>query len=173
MSKASRTATCSRRRRRLGPRESRQISGPYALTGDDVHAGRKFDDAIARGSWWIDIHCPLGNTYPVHLCVKECPKEVECPFWAAEHDTMRSKKDLYPPRDDWYEIPYRSLLSVGVPNLLAVGALYLGNTRGHGRGACDGDVRGDRPGSGGRRRRWLCAGAKTPARSTSSACRQP
>ena len=105
----------------VGPRESRQIVGPYALTGDDVHAGRKFDDAIARGSWWIDIHCPLGNTYPVHLCMKECPKGADCPFWASEHDHMFAKNDLYPPKGDWYGIPYRSLLSVGAPNLLASG----------------------------------------------------
>jgi hypothetical protein len=105
----------------VGPRESRQIVGPYALTGDDVHRGAKCDDAIARGSWWIDIHCPLGNTYPVHLCTVECPRGADCPFWAAEHDRMRSRAELYPPKGDWYDIPYRSLLSVGVPNLLASG----------------------------------------------------
>ncbi len=105
----------------VGPRESRQIVGPYALTGDDVVAGRKFDDAIARGSWWIDIHCPLGNTYPVHLCVVECPMGAECPYWRAEHDNMRSRDRLYPPESDWYDIPYRCLLSVKVPNLLASG----------------------------------------------------
>jgi len=105
----------------IGPRESRQISGPYALTGEDVRAGRKFEDAIARASWWIDIHCPLGNTYPVHLCVKECAEGAACPFWAAEHERMWLHKDMYPPVGDWYEIPYRCLLSVGVPNLLASG----------------------------------------------------
>lgn len=105
----------------VGPRESRQIMGPYALTGDDIHQGRKFADAIARGSWWIDIHCPLGYTYPVHLCVVECPKGADCPFWAAEYPHMRSRQDLYPPPGDWYDIPYRSLLSVAVPNLLASG----------------------------------------------------
>ena len=105
----------------VGPRESRQLVGPYALTGDDIHQGRKFPDAIARGSWWIDIHCPLGHTYPVHLCVVECPKGADCPFWAAEYPRLRSRKDLYPPQGDWYDIPYRSLLSVAVPNLLASG----------------------------------------------------
>jgi len=105
----------------VGPRESRQIVGPYALTGDDVHLGRKFEDAIARGSWWIDIHCPLGNTWPVHLCTVECPKGADCPYWASEHAHMRSRSALYPPKGDWYDIPYRSLVSVGVPNLLASG----------------------------------------------------
>ena len=105
----------------VAPRESRQVVGPYALTGHDVHNGQKFADGIARGSWWIDIHCPLGETYPVHLCVVECPRGADCPYWAAEHENMFSKEELYPPRDDWYEIPYRSLLSVAVPNLLSSG----------------------------------------------------
>ncbi len=106
----------------VGPRESRQVIGDYILTGEDVQQGRKFPDAVARGSWWIDIHCPLGHTYPVHLCTVECPRQEVCPFWAAEHDkTMRHKADLYPPDDDWYDIPYRSLTSKNLDNLLVSG----------------------------------------------------
>ncbi len=105
----------------VGPRESRQIVGPYALTGDDVHDGAKHEDAIARGSWWIDIHCPLGHAYPVHLCTVECPKGADCDYWSSHHESMRSRNELYPPSGDWYDIPYRSLLSVSVPNLLAAG----------------------------------------------------
>jgi ribulose 1,5-bisphosphate synthetase/thiazole synthase len=106
----------------IGPRESRQVVGDYTLTGDDVAEGRKFEDAVARGSWWIDIHCPLGETYPVHLCITECPQQEDCPFWAAEHDhSMRSKAELYPPDDDWYDIPYRSLTPQGIDNLLVSG----------------------------------------------------
>lgn len=106
----------------VGPRESRQVIGDYVLTGEDVHHGRKFADAVARGSWWIDIHCPLGHTYPVHLCIIECPRGETCPFWAAEHDkTMRKRADLYPPEDDWYDIPYRCLTPQGIDNLLVSG----------------------------------------------------
>jgi len=106
----------------VGPRESRQVMGDYVLTGDDVQQGRKFADAVARGSWWIDIHCPLGHTYPVHLCITECPRQENCPFWAAEHDkTMRARADLYPPDDDWYDIPYRCLTAKGIRNLLVSG----------------------------------------------------
>ena len=106
----------------VGPRESRQVLGDYVLTGDDVHEGRKFEDAVARGSWWIDIHCPLGQTYPVHLCVTECPRQQACPFWVAEHSkSMRSRADLYPPDDDWYDIPYRCLTAQGIDNLLVSG----------------------------------------------------
>ena len=106
----------------VGPRESRQVMGDYVLTGDDVQQGRKFDDAVARGSWWIDIHCPLGHTYPVHLCMTECPRQDKCSFWAAEHaSSMRAKVDLYPPDDDWYDIPYRCLTAKAVDNLLVAG----------------------------------------------------
>lgn len=106
----------------IGPRESRQIVGPYVLTGDDVHLGRKFDDSIARGSWWIDIHCPLGETYPIHLCERECPKQADCPYWAAEHETtMRTDAELYPPAGDWYDIPYRCMLPEGFENLAVAG----------------------------------------------------
>lgn len=106
----------------VGPRESRQAIGDYILTGDDVQQGRKFGDTIARGSWWIDIHCPLGHAYPVHLCIIECPRREACPFWVAEHDrTMRHRADLYPPDDDWYDIPYRCLTPQRVDNLLVSG----------------------------------------------------
>jgi len=106
----------------IGPRESRQVIGDYVLTGQDVQEGRKFDDAIARGSWWIDIHCPLGHTHPVHLCVIECPRRENCPFWLAEHDqSMIARENLYPPDDDWYDIPYRCLTPKGVDNLLVSG----------------------------------------------------
>lgn len=111
----------------VGPRESRQIVGSYALTGEDVSAGRKFEDAVARGSWWIDIHCPLGNTYPVHLCVVECPRQEMCPFWAANHERLYTRTGqgdgptVYPPEGDWYDIPYRCLVPNQVNNLLVSG----------------------------------------------------
>ncbi len=109
----------------VGPRESRQIVGSYALTGQDVHAGRKFPDAIARGSWWVDIHCPLGNTYPVHLCIVECPRQASCPFWAAEHGRMFTRQGnegtVFPPDNDWYDIPYRCLVPNAIDNLLVSG----------------------------------------------------
>jgi hypothetical protein len=42
-------------------RETRRIIGDYQLTADDVLAARKFDDAIARGAYPIDIHNPTGT----------------------------------------------------------------------------------------------------------------
>jgi FAD-dependent oxidoreductase family protein len=45
----------------VGVRETRRILGDYQLTADDVLAARKFEDAIARGAYPIDIHNPMGT----------------------------------------------------------------------------------------------------------------
>ena len=40
----------------LGHRTARRIHGRYTMTGDDVHEGRRFADAVATSSFGIDIH---------------------------------------------------------------------------------------------------------------------
>jgi hypothetical protein len=45
----------------IGVRETRRILGDYQLTVEDVLGARKFDDAIARGSYPVDIHNPKGS----------------------------------------------------------------------------------------------------------------
>jgi hypothetical protein len=45
----------------VGVRETRRIVGEYRLTADDVLNARKFDDAIARGAYPVDIHNPAGT----------------------------------------------------------------------------------------------------------------
>ena len=40
----------------LGHRTARRIHGRYTMTGEDVHEGRKFPDAVAESSFGIDIH---------------------------------------------------------------------------------------------------------------------
>ncbi|MDM5335895.1 FAD-dependent oxidoreductase [Fictibacillus enclensis] len=45
----------------IGIRESRRIEGNYVLTKEDVVAGRKFGDVIAKSGYPIDIHAPSGN----------------------------------------------------------------------------------------------------------------
>ena len=43
-----------------GKRESRRLLGPKVLLQDDVMLGRTFDDQIAYGGWWLDLHPPTG-----------------------------------------------------------------------------------------------------------------
>lgn len=50
----------------LGVRESRRIMGDYLLTGEDLIAGRQFEDAVAMGGYHIDIHRPAGTWVDSH-----------------------------------------------------------------------------------------------------------
>lgn len=45
----------------IGVRESRRITGDYVLSADDVLAGTRFPDAIAKCGAPIDIHAPAGS----------------------------------------------------------------------------------------------------------------
>jgi len=73
-------------------RAGRMIVGQYVLTGDDVLAGRKFPDAVARGAWPIE-----------------------------QWDTKGAVRFKYPPAGASYEIPARSLRAARVENLFMAG----------------------------------------------------
>ena len=58
-----------------GKRESRRFIGEYTLTQKDIEEGHKFEDAVAYGGWYLDVH-PSGGIYsnedfciqiPVHV----------------------------------------------------------------------------------------------------------
>ncbi len=78
-----------------GPRirESRKINGVYKLTVDDIIGNRMFTDAIAMGGYPVDIHSPDG-----------------------EETNHRFLKP-----GSWYSIPYRSVITNEVDNLLVTG----------------------------------------------------
>ena len=77
----------------LGIRETNRMVGKYVLSGIDVINCREFEDCIARGSYMIDIHDPSGKSRAIggHL----------------------SK--------NYYDIPYRSIISNTYSNLFACG----------------------------------------------------
>src|SRR5580692_5301119 len=77
----------------VGIRESRRIVGRYTLTRDDVLQARRFDDAVARSAYPIDLHNPSGSGTTTHRLA------------AGES----------------YEIPYRCLLPVNREQLLVAG----------------------------------------------------
>jgi hypothetical protein len=77
----------------VGIRESRRIVGAYTLTRDDVLSARRFDDAVARSAYPIDIHNPSGSGTTTHR--------------------------LAPGTS--YEIPYRCLVPQHVDGLLVAG----------------------------------------------------
>ncbi len=75
----------------LGIRETRRVTGRYMLNRDDLLSCRKFDDAVAVGSYPIDIHRPNDNDCTLEWC------------------------------GDCYDIPYGSLLPQKIGNLLVAG----------------------------------------------------
>ena len=77
----------------IGIRESRRIVGRYTLTRDDVLHARRFDDAVARSAYPIDIHNPSGSGTT----------------------TQRLREG------ESYEIPYRCLVPVNREQLLVAG----------------------------------------------------
>jgi len=67
-----------------GKRESRRLIGDYILTQNDIQACRPFPDAVARGSWSIDLHYPKNygkypfRTYAAFNRVKPYPIPFRC-----------------------------------------------------------------------------------------------
>ena len=87
----------------VGVRETRRILGDYQLTADDVLTARKFDDAIARGAYPVDIHNPTG--------------------------TGTVLKRL--PPGEAYDIPLRCLMPQGAEGLVVAGRCISGTHEAH------------------------------------------
>lgn len=79
-----------------GKREYRRFQGDYMLNQNDIIAQEPFDDRVAFGGWSIDLHPPQGM-----------------------YSTESGSKHLYP--DGIYHIPFRSLYSNNVNNLMFAG----------------------------------------------------
>jgi hypothetical protein len=87
----------------IGVRETRRIVGDYQLTADDVLSARKFDDAIARGAYPLDIHNPAGSG----TVLKRLPP------------------------GDAYDIPLRSLMPKNAEGLVVAGRCISGTHEAH------------------------------------------
>ncbi|GGT80266.1 MULTISPECIES: FAD-dependent oxidoreductase [Streptomyces] len=87
----------------VGVRETRRIVGEYQLTGEDVLTARKFDDAVARGAYPVDIHNPSGRG-----------------------TTLRRL-----PQGESYDIPLRCLFPRGVDRVVVAGRCISGDHVAH------------------------------------------
>ncbi|WP_052487364.1 FAD-dependent oxidoreductase [Gordoniibacillus kamchatkensis] len=103
----------------IGTRETRHINCAYRLTGEDVLYGRRFDDAIANGSYRVDIHHQEkpGLTFK-YLNGEEVYVR---PGYPKEVGRWREPLAVDP---TFYQIPFRSLLPKGpYGNVLAAGRM--------------------------------------------------
>lgn len=81
-----------------GRRESRRFIGDYILRESDLLEHRHFEDGVAYGGWPIDEHCPGGI------------------------DNLKERPTVFHHRfEKIYEIPFRSLYSKNISNLLFAG----------------------------------------------------
>ncbi|WP_067618420.1 FAD-dependent oxidoreductase [Alicyclobacillus acidiphilus] len=78
----------------IGVRETRHVSGEYRLAGEEAIHGARFEDAIARGGWPVEIHEP-GE--------------------AARYQQIKDKS--------YYEIPLRTLKVDRIDNLWCAGRI--------------------------------------------------
>ncbi len=80
-------------------RESRRYIGDHVLTQLDLEAEGRFDDLVAYGGWTMDDHHPAG-------------------FWAVR---LGAPATQFHPCPSPYGIPYRSLYSRNIDNLMFAG----------------------------------------------------
>ena len=78
----------------LGVRESYRIEGKYILNENDYIKRARFEDGVVKGDWYLDVHS-----------VNERSAEEDKPL----------------ERGEYYEIPYRSLITDSISNLIVVG----------------------------------------------------
>jgi glycine/D-amino acid oxidase-like deaminating enzyme len=91
----------------IGVRESRRLIGQHILNEEEIMKGRSFDDAIATGCWYLDLH----------------PNKT----------TLGSANDFKPEKVQPapYDIPYRSLVPQKIENLLVAGRCHSATRGAH------------------------------------------
>ncbi len=91
----------------IGVRESRRIIGQHVLSEENLMKSQRFDDAIATGCWYLDLH---PNKTTVGSANNFDPKKVQ---------------------PEPYDIPYRALLPQKVENLLVAGRCHSATRGAH------------------------------------------
>lgn len=103
----------------IGVRETRRIVAGYRLTGDDVLNGRPFEDAIANGSYRVDIHHADGPGITFRYLDGT---EVVIPERGT--DPVRTRwRDPVDVDPTYYQIPWRCLLQNRISNLVLAGRM--------------------------------------------------
>lgn len=100
----------------LGVRQTRHADCLHRLAGDELLTGRMFDDAIAQGTYPIDIHTPDGVVLRYLDGREEQIARNGQARWARWRDEAG-------PSPAFYTIPYRSLVQAGARNVLVAGRL--------------------------------------------------
>ncbi len=111
---------------RVGIRETRHVRCQYQLTGTDVLTGRRFDDAIANGSYRVDVHHQ--DKPGITFMYLDGRQEWVRPGLPSEVSQWRQPVAVDP---TFYQIPYRSMVPGTYRNLLVAGRMIDADAMAH------------------------------------------
>ena len=102
----------------IGIRESRHINALHQITGQELLYGVRFEDAIANGTYRVDIHQPYRPG--IIFRYLDGRETYSCPGQPGVEGRWRE-----PIEDDptFYQIPLRSLIPSGSDNIIAAGRM--------------------------------------------------
>lgn len=103
----------------IGIRQTKQVRCKHQLTGEEVLTGKRFDDAIANGSYRVDVH----HQEKPGLTFKylDGTQVYSRPGYPEERSRWRPESATDP---TFYQVPLRSLLPQdGPPNLIVAGRM--------------------------------------------------
>jgi len=101
---------------RIGIRESRHVHCLHQLTEAEVLAGERFPDAVANGSYRVDVHAAEGDG----LVFRYLDGHEETVLADGTHRPGRWRVETTS-NPTFYQIPYRSLVPTGSRNVLVAG----------------------------------------------------
>lgn len=103
----------------IGIRETRHIKCLYQVSDNDVLYGKRSDDAIANGSYRLDMHHQdkPGLTFKY----LDGTETYNRPGYASEKKRWREKTATNP---TFYQVPLRSLIPPGFNNLMLAGRMF-------------------------------------------------
>jgi 2-polyprenyl-6-methoxyphenol hydroxylase-like FAD-dependent oxidoreductase len=103
----------------IGVRETTRVRARHTITANEVLYGKRFDDAIANGSYRVDIHHDDGPGITFRYLDGS---EVVIPERGAEPQTGRWREET-PENPTFYQVPLRSIVPRDVPNLMLAGRM--------------------------------------------------
>ncbi len=101
---------------RIGERESRHIRGVHQLTETELLHGARFPDAIANGTYPVDLHSGAGEGVVFRYLDG---REVRVGADGRREEGRWAPADGQ--RATFYQIPFRSLIPQGAVNVIAAG----------------------------------------------------
>lgn len=148
---------------RIGIRETRHVRCHYQLTGHDVLEGERFDDAIANGSYRVDVH--HDEKPGITLKYLDGHQEYCVPGKPAEVSRWREERANSP---TFYQIPYRSMLPKSpFGNVLVAGRMIDADVEAH--AAIRVMVNMNQTGEAAGTAAWMCLNSGTSAEKLSTA----